>query len=434
MKTQPSQGVLLLSHRGFSFLEDLATQVRALDLEVYILSSTPALSHSERREAIAALATWSHVLPARATLQAADVDAALQELESSGHRVIAAISVWDGYRGLMAHSNRRLGAEDLAIETVNLLNDKLSLRHALNHAGLSAVVAQCASPELLTELRGKIGRRFIKPRRGLASFAAFELKDELQWQELEALRQGMEADEEYGELLAEHRDFIVEDFIEGQEISFEVIVAQGSAYVIGAHEKVHLVAAQRTMLEAACVAPPPSLDPKSLRRGIAFVRRVCAALGITTGCFHLECRVNGTGHWEVIEINSRLGGAFINQSVKALSGGSCLLQLWLAGLVGRPQPLRRLEIQTLARPWSTTVFRVFFGAAGREITRIESGEFAPKPAEVRMMVKVGDTLPQGEREIFVAQMLWTLADAPNSPAVTGLVERSPHALELSYAA
>ena len=49
MSTENVKGVLLLSHVGFSFMEDLATAVTARGLRVCVLSSLPEPQYQQTR-------------------------------------------------------------------------------------------------------------------------------------------------------------------------------------------------------------------------------------------------------------------------------------------------------------------------------------------------------------------------------------------------
>ncbi|MCA1222213.1 hypothetical protein, partial [Streptomyces sp. 8L] len=51
MSTENTRGVLLLSHVGFSFMEDLLGTLRARGLKGYVLSSLPEPQHQAARPA-----------------------------------------------------------------------------------------------------------------------------------------------------------------------------------------------------------------------------------------------------------------------------------------------------------------------------------------------------------------------------------------------
>lgn len=114
MTNRTFKGVLVLSHQGYSFLEDLATQIRAIGLEVYILSSAPSHHHAGRREVVRGLSDWSHVVEGTEAISIEHGLSALEALEAGNHEVLCCISVWDGYRRLMAELNERIGAADVS--------------------------------------------------------------------------------------------------------------------------------------------------------------------------------------------------------------------------------------------------------------------------------------------------------------------------------
>ena len=108
-------GVLLLSHCGFSFMENLAAAVRARGLRVLILTSRPADDTPRRLARLRELADAVLDVPDRHELVEQDVATALEALRSRGEKVVACLSVWEGYRALMARANAGLDVQDLAV-------------------------------------------------------------------------------------------------------------------------------------------------------------------------------------------------------------------------------------------------------------------------------------------------------------------------------
>lgn len=436
MSSTRIKGILILSHQGYSFLEDLAKLIRAKGLAVLVLSSRPAQGNEHRWESLSQISDWCRIIEEYDALNIQHGIESLDELNRKNYEVVGCISVWDGYRCIMAHLNRELGVPDLHPEVIASINDKFKMRQNLKLHGLTHSSSQIATPEsfgdAIDDIKKEDRRVFVKPRRGLASFASFEMTPDLTWQELEDLRKSITSDPEYASVLSEHKEFILEDFIEGQEFSFEMGVFDGKAYVLGIHEKVGLQCAERTTLETVCVSPPPSLSQSELLNGIDYIRNVLKVLQANNGLFHVEARRSANGDWDTIEVNPRVGGAFINESAKSLSGGSCLLDQWLNILLGYSNELKFHELQVLARPWCTTLFRVFFGESGRKILKIEQTNIEPKPRLSRIISRNGERLHKSEREIFIAQLLWTLPYPSNSSEIKQLVNNSALALEIKY--
>lgn len=332
-------------------------------------------------------------------LRSVDIDAFLDELSAADVPIIGCLTVWDAYRELMAYANRRLGAADLSGETVRRLRDKLAMRDCLREQGLSNVGTWPLDEHRYAALDDRT-RYFVKPREGLASLGAFRADRLENMSDLDALWCRAQQDVAYAGVFEGAPSFIVEDFIDGVECSFEVSVRQGVARVHAVHEKVDLRASGRTTLENACVCPPTSLDCTEVDLGGAHVERCLAALGANTGVYHVEARFERGRGWEIVEVNPRIGGSYIVASTRQHSGVD-LLEHWidlLLGGSGEPAaPARR-----------STFFRVFYGESGRQIARLVRRPGRIEVLEDKLLASEGEVLPDVDREIFVGQALWDI--------------------------
>ncbi|PKQ81580.1 ATP-grasp domain-containing protein [Aeromonas sobria] len=393
-------GVLILSHQLLSMVAPLQQQLAARGLDCYVLSSRPSRAITPPwRDLVSQLEITDDY-----ALTMKDIEAYLARLPGET-TLLACISVWDGYRELMAQTNGILGATDLDVTSVTRLRDKLTMRRWLHRDKLSQVQAH----PLIDALWHRISDRsafFIKPRTGLASFGAFRADKLDQPSQLEELWQQACTDQAYAGVFQEEPEFIIEDLIRGSEYCFEVIVAKGQAQVVAVHEKIDMHQQGFTVLESACVCPPVSMQPVQLAEGKTFVARCLASLGITTGLFHIEAKFAEEQGWEIVEINPRIGGAYILESARHHAGVD-LLSLWLDSLLSQPiQPAPPLNRRSF--------FRVFFGQSGRTLSRIQhqSGNEAPL-LDQRLFVQEGDRLPEIEREIFIGQALWDISALPH---------------------
>ncbi len=436
-KTQKNQGILILSHQGFSFLEDLFAIAKRLGLESYVLSSLPAPTARHRVGHIRSHTQWSRIrrLP---ELASADVTDALSALRKKGKQVLACVSVWEGYRTLMAEANARLGAEDLKPETVGTLVDKFILRKKLNEAGLSQVRCDILTNRLLKRLP-KNYPGFIKPRRGLGSFAAFAFTGETTTTRLNRIRREMRDDYEYANIFGGNPDLIIEDFINGTEVSFEVLVTAGVPHVVAIHEKYEVALEKDTTLENVSISPTVSLSARALREARTWLPKVLKALECRSGCFHVEAK--WSTHWEIIEINPRIGGAMIKESIRSVTGEFDLIEGWIRNLVARtPRERRALGLRvtkaerTFRRGSGTgTLFRVFFGKPGKRIEAIKEMPVSPPPSVLRLAVTAGTQLPIAAREIFLGQGLWKFSRKQLKTAANRACIASRTAIEVTYA-
>ncbi|MGV9936371.1 ATP-grasp domain-containing protein [Streptomyces olivaceoviridis] len=456
MSTENARGVLLLSHVGFSFMEDLLGTVTARGLKGYVLSSLPEPQHQASRPAtLADLAadvrvTGGHVLTAR------DVEDYLDHLQAAGAAVQCCLTVWEGYRHLMALANARLGVPDLDEKQVLDLRDKLTLRNRLADAGLSRGRASALTPETLAERQRAGGRYFVKPVSGIASFGTFPLTADTTWTEVERIAAEARSDTVYssaftagggsgspgagsGHGVTGGMEFLVEDYVPGREFSFEVIAVDAEPHVVAVHEKCQVTETAGTVLENACVSPPTSLSQEEIAAGIRWVTSVLDVLDLDWGCFHIEARHAASG-WDLIEVNPRVGGSLISPSVAALTGGPGLLDLWLDCLLAAGSPadfgtaLKKLSFAAdgTTQGRHATFFRVFFAEPGTIRSVGLNGDLPLEPVVSHVLLKPGDVVHSSSREVFLGQVLWRMDRADRDAVLPWLLPASEHAIEIVY--
>ncbi len=439
-KCEEHKGILLLSHCGYSFLEDLVAITKSIGRECYILSSLP--EKNERITELEALGNWSRITKEKA-LHLNDVQQALAVLTSSGKEIEACISVWEGYRDYMAWANNSLGIADLSCESIETLTDKYALRLQLSACRLSEVKTQILTKEVLEQAKNNSPKKFIKPRKGLASYGAFSLQDSTTWEDIEKIKREVIHDHEYTTWIAkEEVDFIMEDYIPGQEYSFEIICVEGKCHILAIHEKVDVTEKAGTVHEGACISPSITLDKLAIQQAEQWIYRIFETLQLDWGCFHLEAKCY-QGQWEVIEINPRVGGAYISQSVATLIEGESLLALWLKSLVLQQdkksyQALKHLLHQQSMQGelfWKRkngVFFRVYFAEPGKVINNISMPSLLPSPYLKKVFLTENSRIPVRSREIFLAQFLWKIPQEQLKELSSPLIKNSQDYLEVNY--
>ncbi len=438
-------GVMILSHCGYSFLEDLKVELERRQLKCFVLSSLPVPEHMPHRpEQIRAWAdqfgmTGSH------QLQIADVEAFLEHLQAQGEQVAACISVWEGYRHLMAYANQRLGVHDLEWNHSLSLRNKLAIRNQLADAGLSQARAIELTASNLPLLKQESSRYFIKPIHGIASYGAFALRDDTRWSTLEKIRSDAADDRVYSSAFNGKLSFMAEHYIEGREFSFEVIVVRGDVNVVAIHEKCELTETADTVLENSCTSPPVSIDNVNIAKGIEWVAKVLEHTQLDWGCFHIEARFTGE-HWDLIEINPRVGGSLISHSVGAQTQGQNLLSLWIDLLLASGQQ-QGAALSVLAHGMSrlaytsegtspsqvATFFRVYFAEPGT-LEHVSVLPLQPEPVVTHVLLKAGDHVPAQAREVFLGQLMWAFPRAEHRRKFASLGRLSADALNIRYVA
>lgn len=111
---------------------------------------------------------------------------------------------------------------------------------------------------------------------------------------------------------------VIEEFVEGREISVESISNKGKHYVLQITDKVTTEAPFFVELEHH----QPSTLPDDIKQRVKeIVLNALNALHIQYGASHAELKINKDGDIRVIEIGARMGGDFIGSDLVKLSTG-----------------------------------------------------------------------------------------------------------------
>jgi len=451
-----NHGVLLLAHQGGALIDGLIMAAKACGVDTYVVTSmTPA--KAVRLEGLHASCTRLFV-GTEPAVSWDDIEAALASLAKDGIRPLACLTAWDGYRRLMVRANALLGGNDLDMEAVDGAQDKLLMRQTLFSAGLSRARSFVVdSAESLAAVQKVDAPLFLKPRKGLGSFAASRLDPKMTWDEFESIRRTLTKDPDSAGVFVEGASFVAEDFIEGQEMSVEVIAHEGRVFPMAIHEYGQVVERDGTVWVVIMYSPPQSLAVSQRRPLVAHLDEIFARFRLRAGCFHVELRAtslpalsggagragvgeSSTARWEVIEINTRVGGLYVAQSVEAATGEN-ILELWLRTLLPHldGHDLRhRLnacrERFLAAQEKVGTFFRGYHGLPGRQVESIRWNPEVLEPVQRFLLATPGMHLARLNREIVIGQAFWTFPlDGAEQTAFERLSKESAAALEVVYA-
>lgn len=111
---------------------------------------------------------------------------------------------------------------------------------------------------------------------------------------------------------------MVEEYVEGREISVEFISYKGKHYPLQITDKVTTEAPHFVELEHH---QPAALPEKMFERIYSLTDKALTALGLTNGASHSEYRITDDGRIVVMEIGGRMGGDFIGSDLVKLSTG-----------------------------------------------------------------------------------------------------------------
>lgn len=114
------------------------------------------------------------------------------------------------------------------------------------------------------------------------------------------------------------KEAMVEEFIEGREISVEFISYRGVHYPLQITDKATTGAPHFVELEHH---QPSTLSSEQYSEIYAITEKALTALGITDGASHSEYKITEEGRVVVMEIGGRMGGDFIGSDLVRLSTG-----------------------------------------------------------------------------------------------------------------
>ena len=111
---------------------------------------------------------------------------------------------------------------------------------------------------------------------------------------------------------------MIEEFIEGREISVEFISYKGVHYPLQITDKVTTEAPNFVELEHH---QPSAISDDMFATIYSVTKDALNALGLTNGASHAEYKITPDGRIYIIEIGGRMGGDFIGSDLVRLSTG-----------------------------------------------------------------------------------------------------------------
>lgn len=208
----------------------------------------------------------------------------------------------------VAYVANRMGLVGNDYEAALRANNKYLMRNAFRKAGVPCpLYKMVTSAQELEEMNWNYPL-IVKPsdRSGSLEVTKVNSEDELKQAVDKALSVSFK------------RQAMVEEFIEGREISVEFISYNGIHYPLQITDKVTTEAPHFVELEHH---QPSSLSPVMFDRIYSITKNALNALGITNGASHSEYKITKEGHIVVMEIGGRMGGDFIGSDLVRLSTG-----------------------------------------------------------------------------------------------------------------
>ncbi|MBT2480918.1 ATP-grasp domain-containing protein [Streptomyces sp. ISL-94] len=302
-----------------------------------------------------------------------------------------------------ARANEELGLPGTPASAVTALMDKAALRARSNtlHPARPVSFARCGRAATLPFLTTLIGYPcVIKPRAGADGEGVRLVRDEA---EARAAALG------YPEVT----DLLVEEYLEGPELTVEALSRAGRHRVLGWTRRL-----TDPGLTAAGHDLPAALDPGTAQAVRALVRGVLDLAGHHDGPSHTEVILTPHGP-RLVEAHARPGGEEFSRLLR-LAHGTDVLALALAAGLGLPDPVRSPRAATHAG------LRYVDFPPGVRVDGIRPGLTAARsvPGVVRVQLEIPLDATVRRAPTGGLHHAYVLATAPTAGALAHRLERA----------
>ncbi|MFD2171971.1 ATP-grasp domain-containing protein [Tumebacillus lipolyticus] len=248
------------------------------------------------------------------------------------------------HNGSLVGSNVSILAEERGLVSQNSdavfrCNNKFLTRDALRAAGVPTVDFGMATDEETARVHAsRIGYPVIlKPVNGAASHMIVKCSNEEEL--VSKFRDAMERlpnSTNKGSYESAHSypdrsgtvvhfdpmtSMLVEKYIPGREASVEMMITEDEYIPLLVHDKVTMSERERCFYEHLLVVPPQRFTQEEEQEMKDYAVAVAKAVGLKNSFSHVELRYGDDGMGpQLLEINPRIGGMWVQESIKALVG------------------------------------------------------------------------------------------------------------------
>lgn len=214
----------------------------------------------------------------------------------------------------VAYVAEKMGLVGNSYESAVRANNKYLMRESFSKADVPCPKYMVVTPETLNTPTVLDGLRefqypiIIKPSDRSGSLGVSKICTPAEY--YPAIDQAME--------VSFRHEAMIEEFIEGREISVEFISYQGHHYPLQITDKVTTGAPHFVELEHH---QPSTLSKEMYETIYSITEKALDALGITNGASHSEYKITPKGRIAIMEIGARMGGDFIGSNLVRLSTG-----------------------------------------------------------------------------------------------------------------
>ena len=274
-----------------------------------------------------------------------------------------------------AFLNEQLGLNGIRPETARVFTDKYAMREAL--AGSAVAMPKYAEVSTVEEAAAAAREwgypLILKPKNSQASLGVFKVDDERELRDHFAASMNESGD---GTIL-------VEEFIDGAEVTVEGFSIAGKCYVLAISEKAHY---DFNPCVARRLAYPPRFDKELITRIAEIAENVVSSLGLQDGISHAEYRVRD-GNPHLVEVAARGGGNRIASVIIEHVSGVDVYAMLIRRLLGQPveMPVRFSRAANLE-------FLHFRSGRVKAISGVEEVRAANLVSHLELDFGMGDTI------------------------------------------
>ena len=275
----------------------------------------------------------------------------------------------------IAKACEALGLPGISFDTAVKSTDKGEMIKAFAAAGVEHPWYYIlSSPEELNEVLGKISFPCVsKPTDNSGSRGVMLIHNENE------LRDAIRYSSESGR----SGSVIVEEYLQGPEVSVEIITLNGEPHVLNVTDKLTTGAPHFVEMGHS---QPSALDEDALVEIRDLASRAVKAVGIENGPAHVEIILTKNGP-RMVELGARMGGDCITTHLVPLSTGIDMIEATIRIACG--------ETPDITPKWQKGSAIRFFDPPCGKIVRIEGAENAAQiegVKEISFTKKVGDTV------------------------------------------
>ncbi|WP_157729622.1 ATP-grasp domain-containing protein [Tumebacillus algifaecis] len=291
---------------------------------------------------------------------------------------------------------------------------------AVDEASLLTHASRIGYPVLMKPINGVASHLILKSNNEAELLGNFRLAmEKLPGSAFQDFYQGVHAfPNRQGELM--HFDpmrcMLLEQYIPGREVSIEMLITEDRCIPLLVHDKVDISEDARCVYENLAIVPPVRFTQEECNALEACAVQAVQAVGLKNTVAHVELRYgeNGLGP-QVLEINPRMGGAYIMESLKTMVGvdhNTTHVEL----MTGTFQPKATYDV--LPELHAMMVLYAPHGGLFQAIDGIEECQALPSVLKTMQPFPVGHIIHGDDEEVSLL-LIWMKGDSAQQIAETG---------------